>query len=1199
MGKSFWNHGSSNSRGVAILLSETFQYDVIETGRDNCGRQISCAVKVSNKSLNILNIYAPNTGTDKKIFFNESIRVNTEENNVVLGDFNCTLIKNLDRKPVPNHDDVGTLEFRKFIEKGGLVDVWRSRYPNTRQYTFCRANSRSRIDYIFLNSELQFTVRNIKISYFPYSDHDGVHIKLNLNEPERGPGMWKMNGSVIQSDIFKNILESFWGKWKQQKHIFVNKLEWWEETKVKIKSLAIEVSKKLNITEKQIKEWEKQLDTLDGEDLEEGDKKLDLQNKIKKYYDTKSEAARIRSKVNWYEKGEKSTEYFFKLEKRKGKEKLWCRVKTADGSYKDDISSILEEQVSFYEKLFTSEGWDREAAEILLNNLDKKLNQEDQELCDQDITLEELSKAVNMLKPNKSPGEDGIVSEFYKTYWYLIGEDFESVVQEIFDQQLLCESQYRGMITLMFKSGEREDIKNWRPITLLNTDYKIISKLLAERLKVVLPNIINTDQKGFVKGRNIFQGNRLLQDIIDYTDIEDEEGAIIFLDQQKAFDRAEWEWIDLCLEKFGFGKKFRGWVKMLCKFAKTCVQTNGFTSRFVTITRSIRQGCPIAPMLYILQAEPFAASVRSNPNIIGISLPNRQGENIESKLNMFADDTQLINKTEESILETFKILGVYEKASGAKMNLEKTVGMYLGRWRNKRPQFKNIKWTTKPVKALGVYHGYGVDLDKIWLEKIKKIKSSMEVWKSRDLTYTGKTLIIKSFVLSVIGYEIEMRGIPERYEKEINDAIWSFVWDGKTNQISRNVSCLPSEKGGMGMVNLRNFIKAKQVKCMYSLINTETDKWNAIGKFWLTAFDEKFDTDFFLCKCSEFRGIGPFKMSKYYVNLLNSWSDFQNTYIYNSKEDLLNENIFGNRKLKFNGHALFLANFSKSGIKKVKDIWDENAKSFKHTLDIFNKLIDKRNWIAEYSRIKASFKPDHLTLLKADNIDPPRLGSPFLVEDSLHFVNRKGIIQPKKLSLKNIQYFWRDNTVPNCQLKWNLYFETELQWENIWKNVYNNFSDRKSKQLQWKFIHNIIYTEERLQKMNRSNGCCHFCKEKETLLHLFVHCKLVDEIWEYIFEKITELCVQNGVDCLQKTEQNIIFGIHDKDDIGTLIINTIIFLTKWVIWKKRNIAKYQKKVIVKLELMNTLENEIAFVFSTVKRKMNCEHFSNVIDIFCK
>jgi hypothetical protein len=84
------------------------------------------------------------------------------------------------------------------------------------------------------------------------------------------------------------------------------------------------------------------------------------------------------------------------------------------------------------------------------------------------------------------------------------------------------------------------------------------------------------------------------------------------------------------------------------------------------------------------------------------------------------------------------------------MNLEKTVGMYLGKWRNKNPRFKNIKWSTKPVKALGVFHGYAIDLEMIWLEKINKIKSCMEVWKSRDLTYFGKILIIKSFVLSIM-----------------------------------------------------------------------------------------------------------------------------------------------------------------------------------------------------------------------------------------------------------------------------------------------------------------------------------------------------------------------------------------------------------------------------------------------------------------
>ena len=137
---------------------------------------------------------------------------------------------------------------------------------------------------------------------------------------------------------------------------------------------------------------------------------------------------------------------------------------------------------------------------------------------------------------------------------------------------------------------------------------------------------------------------RQKQDIIDYTEIEDEEGAIIFLDQQKAFDRAEWEWIDFCLDKFGFGTVFREWVQMLFKETKTCIHTNGFTLRYVSITRSNRQGCPIAPMLYILQAEPLAAYIRQNPCIKGIELPHRSGHTGRgAKLNMFADDTQVIN----------------------------------------------------------------------------------------------------------------------------------------------------------------------------------------------------------------------------------------------------------------------------------------------------------------------------------------------------------------------------------------------------------------------------------------------------------------------------------------------------------------------------------------------------------------------------
>lgn len=94
-------------------------------------------------------------------------------------------------------------------------------------------------------------------------------------------------------------------------------------------------------------------------------------------------------------------------------------------------------------------------------------------------------------------------------------------------------------MSLLYESGEWKDITNWKPITLLNTIYKICSKLLVERLKKVLPKIIGSDQNGFVQGRYLFKSNRLLQDLIEFVDMKDEEGAIIFLDQMKAFDRIE------------------------------------------------------------------------------------------------------------------------------------------------------------------------------------------------------------------------------------------------------------------------------------------------------------------------------------------------------------------------------------------------------------------------------------------------------------------------------------------------------------------------------------------------------------------------------------------------------------------------------------------------------------------------------------
>ena len=170
-------------------------------------------------------------------------------------------------------------------------------------------------------------------------------------------------------------------------------------------------------------------------------------------------------------------------------------------------------------------------------------------------------------------------------------------------------------------------------------------------------------------------------------------------------------------------------------------------------------------------------------------------------------------------------------------------------------------------------------------------------------------------------------------------------------------------------------------------------------------------------------------------------------------------------------------------------------------------------------------------------------------------------------------------------------FGVELPGEEIWGRHFNNLANRKSKQLQWKVLHRIIYTEERLQKMNKSaNGSCHFCKDPENLMHLFVNCKLVDSVWTEIFQKINEIYEQNEIKTISKSENTIILGISHRDDEINAIVNTILTTTN--IRKERNVAKYQKKII------NLIKSEISFIFSLAKGKTGNNFFTEMTNIFC-
>ena len=181
--------------------------------------------------------------------------------------------------------------------------------------------------------------------------------------------------------------------------------------------------------------------------------------------------------------------------------------------------------------------------------------------------------------------------------------------------------QKRGGVKISYKKGDRNIIKNYRPITLLNIDIKIIIKTLADRLANIIPKLVHANQT-CIPGRHIENNIFLTQDLIDHANLTNRNLAIIFLDQEKAFDRMSHKFIFKILERFGFGTYFIKWVKTICFDTKSFVKVNGYQTFEFNIERGVRQGCPLSPLLYVLTAEALSSSIRKKYFDKGIHVQN-------------------------------------------------------------------------------------------------------------------------------------------------------------------------------------------------------------------------------------------------------------------------------------------------------------------------------------------------------------------------------------------------------------------------------------------------------------------------------------------------------------------------------------------------------------------------------------------------
>ena len=340
-----------------------------------------------------------------------------------------------------------------------------------------------------------------------------------------------------------------------------------------------------------------------------------------------------------------------------------------------------------------------------------------------------------------------------------------------------------------------------------------------------MPNLIHSDQTGFVKGRYLGENIRLIADVMETTKSLNLSGILTSLDFRKAFDSLEWPFIMKTLDYFNFGCGIKRWVNTFYSNIESTVINNGFRTNWFKLSKGVRQGCPLSPYLFILSAEILSNKIRQDPNITGIKIYGN-----EIKLSQFADDTTLFNADLASLERALKLINDFGKIAGLSLNVKKTKAICLGKWANNKNKPLNLKWLHSPVKILGIHFSYDEKRNNElnFIQKIQKLQTKLDMWSSRDLTIFGRAMILKTLGLSQLVYSVSNLPVPQGIADAVKTKSFKFLWRNKKDKIKRSGLYQEPDRGGIRMTDLNIMFKALKLAWIPRLLASDNGNWCTI-----------------------------------------------------------------------------------------------------------------------------------------------------------------------------------------------------------------------------------------------------------------------------------------------------------------------------------------------------------------------------------
>ena len=1117
-GKTYNSCFASNSRGCSILIHRSLSHEVLFESYDENGNYVLVGCKIGAESFLLLNIYGPNKDDPSFYEHIDELLMKFQTDNVIIGgDFNFVINPEIDSFNYSRENNINAKQtFLSSCRTHDLVDVWRLKNPDRREYTWLRPTplKGGRLDMFFASQHLLQRCIDIKITPGYKSDHNMVMLSVGSDTRKRGPGLWKFNDSLLGDEDYistvnqciQNTVEQYAlpiynssylvndSNYKNIEFVIHDDL-FYETLLLMIRGETVAYAKR---KAKRLRAHEKELIAKVNKahssfvDTQSETDEIALRaasEELEKARKPKIDGLIVRSRTAWHEEGERNSAYFLGLEKRNAIRNSVSMLKIEDQQI-TNVNAILQALSSELERKYSvKKRTPTDVDEYLRQNCLKKLSIEDKERLEKPISFEELTMSLKTMKKGKSPGSNGYTSCFFKQFWDKIGPFLYRGFLCASQREQMMLSHNEAIVKMIPKTGKPLDnVRSWRPISLLNVDFKIVSAAVASRLRTIMSDLIEPAQTAFLKGRYIGENIRLVYDVLEYAKCHDKSGILMSADFEAAFDSVSWEYLEKALNQYNFGPDFRHLIKTMYlnsnNFAR--IDMNGFLGEKVFLECGIRQGDPASGYLFNLAVNLLTNQIAQSEKIAGVRLV----KDVEVRISQYADDTVLfLDSTPDSVRGSLYELQRFSEMSGLKLNVEKTSCMMFGSegWCTHRNNF-GLKWVQE-MKILGVVFSQDLrNIAEINLRpKLIQIQKEIVQWRRRHLTPFGKITVIKSLLISkIVHLFLALPNPTAETLKEMERMFYKFIWDGKRDSIKRTRLTQGYANGGLCMIEMKTFLNSLKLSWLRRLFLSQS-VWAKLSEAEIGGVQTVLNSGI-----HQLQKIIPQTSNPFWVDVIKALVSFLQCYSPSVKE-ILSESMWYSDHTKFRDKMI--RTWDKKGLRFIYDLFD-NATGVLHTKESLEKHFNVKVTFLCFESLLRSL-PLPVRQCKVANLPYPVI--PWVIQTVLSKSNfgRFAYKIMIEKSLSSVQ-----PSIERLRQKWSR--DIGIDIENNFIEVIDATSSTRLKYFHFRIVNRIISTNAFLNKIAISDDdSCSFChREVETIVHLFWHCRKVQEFVQQINQEL-------------------------------------------------------------------------------------------------